>query len=168
VGDIGAAAIGAVLLTAGLLKVSRRPTTIQVWTTHEVFPPRTVPFLVWVIATLEIVLGVGILIPSIRQTSALAASLLFLCFCGYLAMAMSKGVMTGCGCFGFDNVKISRIHIVRAFLLSVLAAATAAHKSELTPLGIFTGVALASSFVLATSIIASVSVARQEYVGGRS
>ena len=56
-------------------------------------------FLPW----LELVLGLGILIPSIRRSSAVLIGLLLFSFIALHASAWLRGLDISCGCFGYET-----------------------------------------------------------------
>ena len=56
-------------------------------------------FLPW----LELVLGIGIVLPAIRRTSAALIGLLLLVFISLHASAWARGLDISCGCFGSET-----------------------------------------------------------------
>ena len=52
---------------------------------------------------LELVLGVGILLPPIRRSSSVLLLLLLLLFIGLHASAWARGLEISCGCFGSEG-----------------------------------------------------------------
>lgn len=56
-------------------------------------------FLPW----LELILGIGILLPQIRSSSGILLAVLLTVFIGLHASAWMRGLEIGCGCFGTES-----------------------------------------------------------------
>jgi putative oxidoreductase len=80
---------------------------------------------------LELVIGLGILLPAIRRTSSILVGLLLLLFIALHLSAWMRGLDISCGCFGAETGEASadyRWLILRNLLL--LGAVTVVHKQD--------------------------------------
>lgn len=148
------AAIGTVLLAAGVFKLLRFADTVVLWKDHRLLPIPLVPTLAIAVISIELTLGIGVLIPRTTRFAAAGSSLLFLGFSAYLKAAMNRGAPTGCGCFGFDTMSIRPTHVMRTLILAVGAGVCAVlDPTTPTVMSIVNGIALAACFILATSLL---------------
>jgi uncharacterized membrane protein YphA (DoxX/SURF4 family) len=85
---------------------------------------------------LELVIGIGLLIPQIRKGSGLLITLLLLLFIGFHASAWIRGIDIDCGCFGQNESEATANYlwlIIRNLALLAASLAVLRHDFTNTP-----------------------------------
>lgn len=98
---------------------------------YRVVPDAVVGHLALFVPVFELVIALGLLLPSYQRGAALLATLMLAVFTVAMAQARWRGIDLSCGCFGAAfEAKVSWFTVVRTLALGVLSAVVllAAHK----------------------------------------
>ena len=96
---------GGVWIVAGALKLPDPAASVRAVRAYELLPEAVVPTVGYLLPTLEIVIGVGLLLGLLTRGAALLSALLFLAFIVGIASAWARGLQIDCGCFGGGGPK---------------------------------------------------------------
>jgi len=90
---------------------------------YRVLPDAWASHVALLVPVFELVLAIGLLLPSYQRGAALLATGLLLVFSLAMAQARMRGIDLSCGCFGAAfEAKVSWLTVTRSALLGALAA----------------------------------------------
>jgi putative oxidoreductase len=90
---------------------------------YRVVPDAWASHIALLVPVFELVLALGLLLPSYHRGAALLASCLLLVFSVAMAQARMRGIDLSCGCFGAAfEAKVSWLTVTRSALLGTVAA----------------------------------------------
>lgn len=99
-GLIARLVLGGVFLVAGALKVTTPEAMAKATQAYQVLPHELAAYVGYALPTVEIVLGVLLVLGLFTRVGAVVTSLLLLAFIVGIAQAWARGLTIDCGCFG--------------------------------------------------------------------
>ena len=96
----GRVIVGIVFIIGGLVKIGSPAVTVVAVRAYEILPLGAATLWAYATPTLEILLGVMLIIGLATRMAAAIAGLLLLAFLGGIAAAWARGLSIDCGCFG--------------------------------------------------------------------
>ena len=115
--------IAAVFLWAAIPKLIDPGTFAADVQNYRAVPDAWASPIALLVPVFELVLALGLVLPSYQRGAALLATCLLLIFSVAMAQARMRGIDLSCGCFGAAfEAKVSWLTVARSALLSVLAA----------------------------------------------
>jgi hypothetical protein len=110
--------LGALLLYAGAVKLGD-PGAFALEIANYRFFPSLAPYLAVTLPTVEMAVGLGLLVlpAAWRRASALAALLLFGVFTVAVAQVVARGLNVSCGCFGGNSGPVTPLTLARDLVL---------------------------------------------------
>ncbi len=124
-------ALGALLLAAGVAKLTDRAGTRQAVAEYEVLPPAAANAFAALLPWVETSLGVLLLLGLATSAAAALAVPLFLSFAAAISVNLARGRSFDCHCFGsLQNDEIGPAALARALVLALAAFAVAAGASS--------------------------------------
>lgn len=100
VGLIARLILGAVFLVAGALKVTTPEAMAKATQAYQLLPHDVAAYVGYALPTIEIILGLLLVLGLFTRTAAVLTSLLVLAFIIGIAQAWARGLTIDCGCFG--------------------------------------------------------------------
>ncbi len=91
---------GGVWIVAGVLKLPDPAGSVRAVRAYELLPEAVVPTVGYLLPTLEVVVGVLLVLGLLTRAAAVVSSLLFVGFVIGIASAWARGLQIDCGCFG--------------------------------------------------------------------
>lgn len=166
-----AAAVGGVLLLAGVPKVRDREGLLRVVRGYRLLPAPLERLVAATLPSVEIALGVALIAGFAPRIAAAVAAVLFAGFCVGLTVNLLRGRRElDCGCFAFGNEgeapRIGWFHAVRAAALAVVAGALAATTSS-DPTPAEHVLAVAGVLVALAAIVAALQLRSVVHLGRR-
>lgn len=128
--------LAAVFVVAGVLKL-RDPVAFANDVANYQFMPALAPLLAATLPSLEIVVGVALLIAPWRRAAALCAAVLMAMFTVAAGTAYARGLDVACGCFGSTGGAIGWTTLVRDLALlgaAILVVALERRSSRTNPI----------------------------------
>jgi uncharacterized membrane protein YphA (DoxX/SURF4 family) len=119
---------GGALLVAGVMKLYGDPLAFALSTqSFKLFPDAIIPPMAYFVPSLEIVLGVTLLLGVWGRQSALLAFGLFAAFTLALSSVLLRGLPVDCGCFGdlFGGSNVSWLTILRNSIFLIATGSVA-------------------------------------------
>lgn len=114
--------IGLVLLTAGVAKLIKGREFIKVVRDYDLLPQGMAAFVGQLLPSVELLLGVCLLLGILVEWSALTAALILLLFACAVAINLARGRRDiACGCFGQRDHKLSWAIVIRNAILATVA-----------------------------------------------
>ena len=104
VGLVARLIVGIVDLVAGLSKFPDPAGNVRQVRAFRILPEAVVPTVGHALPTVEIVIGVALILGLLTRAFAVLASLFFLAFIIGIAAAWARGLEINCGCFGSHGV----------------------------------------------------------------
>ena len=104
VGLVARLIVGIVDLVAGLSKFPDPAGNVRQVRAFRILPEAVVPTVGHALPTIEIVIGVALILGLLTRAFAVLASLFFLAFIIGIAAAWARGLEINCGCFGSHGV----------------------------------------------------------------
>ncbi len=99
-GLIARLVLGGVFLVAGALKVSTPEAMAKATQAYQLLPHDLAAYVGYALPTIEILLGLLLLLGLFTRTAAVLTSLLVVAFVIGIAQAWARGLTIDCGCFG--------------------------------------------------------------------
>ncbi|CAN7422043.1 MauE/DoxX family redox-associated membrane protein [Knoellia sp. LjRoot47] len=99
-GSIARLVLGAVFLVAGGLKVTTPDASAKATQAYQVLPHDLAAYVGYALPTIEILLGLLLVLGLFTRTAAVLTSLLLVVFVAGIAQAWARGLTIDCGCFG--------------------------------------------------------------------
>jgi uncharacterized membrane protein YphA (DoxX/SURF4 family) len=96
--------VAGVLIAAGLSKFSDPAGNVRAVRAYDLLPESVVPTVGHALPTVEIVIGLFLLLGLLTRFFAVVASLFFIAFIIGIASAWARGLEINCGCFGSSGV----------------------------------------------------------------
>jgi uncharacterized membrane protein YphA (DoxX/SURF4 family) len=104
VGLVARLVVGGTLLAAGLSKFSDPAGNVRAVRAYDLLPEVVVPTVGHALPTVEIVIGLFLIVGLLTRVFAALAGLFFLAFIIGIASAWARGLEINCGCFGSSGV----------------------------------------------------------------
>lgn len=166
-----AAAVGGVLLLAGVPKVRDREGVLRAVRGYRILPAPLERLVAATLPSVEIALGVALIAGFAPRIAAAVAAVLFTGFCFGLTVNLLRGRRElDCGCFAFaaDDAapRIGWFHAVRAAALAGVAGALAA-TTPTAPTPAEHVLAVAGVLVVLAAIVAAVQLRSVVHLGRR-
>jgi uncharacterized membrane protein YphA (DoxX/SURF4 family) len=116
--------LGGLLVVAGALKLGD-PTAFANEITNYRFLPLLAPWLAAALPSVEIVLGLALVVAPAgwRRAAALAAAGLLLVFTIAVTQVVVRGINVDCGCFGGNSGPVTALTVGRDLVLLAMAGA---------------------------------------------
>jgi uncharacterized membrane protein YphA (DoxX/SURF4 family) len=92
--------VGTVFIVAGLVKIGSPAVSVVAVRAYQILPPGAAILWAYATPTLEILLGILLVIGLSTRMSAVIAALLLVAFLGGISAAWARGLSIDCGCFG--------------------------------------------------------------------
>ncbi|MFT5303083.1 MAG: putative membrane protein [Mariniblastus sp.] len=109
------------LLYSGLIHYQNQFFFYESVLRYDLFNPDIAAYAsVW-ITTVSMVIGVALLLPTLRSAASMISICLFAAFTLAQISAWLRGVQAGCGCFGISSTQIGLHSILTAVLFLVLS-----------------------------------------------
>ena len=89
---------------------------------YQALPVWSVPPAAIMVPWVEMLAGIGLLIPAMRRSSALVILAMLLVFVGMAASVLYRGLDVPCGCFGYETRVVDWWLIVVDTVFAILAA----------------------------------------------
>lgn len=99
-GSIARLVLGAVLIVAGGLKITTPEASAKATQAYQVLPHDLAAYVGYALPTVEVVLGLLLVLGLFTRTAAAITSVLLVVFIGGIAQAWARGLTIDCGCFG--------------------------------------------------------------------
>lgn len=99
-GSIARLVLGTVFLVAGGLKVTTPEASAKATQAYQVLPHDLAALVGYALPTIEIVLGLLLVLGLFTRTAAVLTSLLLVVFVAGISQAWARGLTIDCGCFG--------------------------------------------------------------------
>lgn len=99
-GLIARLVLGAVFLVAGGLKVTTPEASAKATQAYQVLPHDLAAYVGYALPTIEVVLGLLLVLGLFTRVGAVVASMLLVVFIAGIAQAWARGLTIDCGCFG--------------------------------------------------------------------
>ncbi len=117
-------ALGGLLITAGVLKLPD-PTAFANEITNYRLLPQLAPWLAAMLPSVEIALGLALIVAPTkwRRASALATLALMAVFTVAVGQVVARGINVSCGCFGGNSGPVTLVTVARDGALLAMAAA---------------------------------------------
>ena len=100
VGLVARLVLGGVFLVAGALKVTTPEAMAKATQAYQVLPHDVAAYVGYALPTVEIILGLLLVLGLFTRVSAVLTSLLLVAFLIGIAQAWARGLSIDCGCFG--------------------------------------------------------------------
>ncbi|MFW5471496.1 MauE/DoxX family redox-associated membrane protein [Knoellia sp. CPCC 206435] len=100
VGLVARLVLGGVFLVAGALKVPTPEAMAKATQAYQVLPHDVAAYVGYALPTVEIVLGLLLVLGLFTRVAAVLTSLLLVAFLVGIAQAWARGLSIDCGCFG--------------------------------------------------------------------
>lgn len=100
VGLLARLVLGGVFLVAGALKVTTPEAMAKATQAYQVLPHDLAAYVGYALPTIEIILGLLLLLGLFTRVAAVLTSLLLVAFVVGIAQAWARGLSIDCGCFG--------------------------------------------------------------------
>lgn len=100
VGLVARLILGGVFLVAGALKVTTPEAMAKATQAYQLLPHDLAAYVGYALPTIEIILGLLLVLGLFTRTAAVLTSLLVLAFIIGIAQAWARGLTIDCGCFG--------------------------------------------------------------------
>ncbi len=114
--------LGLIFIYAGCIKFTSPDLFLKDIESYRLFPYHANYIAAYLLPPLEIVVGVGIMIPVLRKESALIIGILNIVFILALCSAWYRGLDITCGCFGKSEIAANYpLLIVRDVLFLLMA-----------------------------------------------
>ncbi len=94
------AALGAVLLVTGALKVGHAPALAASIAGYRLLPAQAIPAIATLLPLFEMFVGIYLLIGLFTKVAAYVAAAQFFLYGAAIASAVVRGIPANCGCFG--------------------------------------------------------------------
>lgn len=92
--------VGGVWIVAGALKITDPNASVQAVKAYELLPTSVVEPVGFLLPTLEVVIGLALVLGVLTRGAAILSALLFVAFIIGIASAWARGLEIDCGCFG--------------------------------------------------------------------
>jgi uncharacterized membrane protein YphA (DoxX/SURF4 family) len=92
--------LGTVFLVAGGLKVTTPESLAKATQAYQVLPHDLAAYVGYALPTIEVILGLLLLLGLFTRISAVLTSLMLVAFIAGIAQAWARGLTIDCGCFG--------------------------------------------------------------------
>ena len=100
VGLLARLVLGGVFLVAGFLKVTTPEAMAKATQAYQVLPHDLAAYVGYALPTVEIILGLLLVLGLFTRVAAVLTSLLLVVFVAGIAQAWARGLTIDCGCFG--------------------------------------------------------------------
>ena len=114
--------LAGVLLYAGAVKVVNPAKFAENIAAFDLVPWPVAIILAYYVPWLEMVVGLGLLVPSWRREAAAVATALFASFALLWAVTGMRNLEVACGCFGGGSGESAPVGLARALILAAGAA----------------------------------------------
>ena len=104
VGLVARLIVGGVLIVAGYSKFSDPAGNVRAVRAYRLLPESVVPTVGHALPTVEMVIGLFLILGLLTRAFAVVAGLFFLAFIIGIASAWARGLEINCGCFGSSGV----------------------------------------------------------------
>ena len=92
--------VGGVWIFAGAIKVTDPQASVQAVRAYQLLPGNSAETVGYLLPTIEIVVGVALVVGIMTRGAALVSSVLFVAFVVGIASIWVRGIEIDCGCFG--------------------------------------------------------------------
>ncbi len=99
-GTVARLVLGGVFIVAGGLKVTTPEASAKATQAYQVLPHDLAAYVGYALPTVEVVLGLLLLLGLFTRTAAIITSVLLVVFIAGIAQAWARGLNIDCGCFG--------------------------------------------------------------------
>ena len=107
VGLLARVITGAVWVVAGALKFSDPAGSVRAVRAYDLLPESLVPTVGHLLPSVEVVIGLALLLGLLTRGAALVSAVLLVAFIVGISSAWARGLQIECGCFGGGGAKIN-------------------------------------------------------------
>lgn len=100
VGLVARLVLGTVFLVAGALKITTPEAMAKATQAYQVLPHDLAAYVGYALPTVEVILGLLLVLGLFTRVAAVLTSLLLVAFIAGIAQAWARGLTIDCGCFG--------------------------------------------------------------------